>query len=126
MNKTLALGVVALLSLSSCDNDANVASRNLSTAADSFQIVRRVVFYNGITGEYILEVTGLCSLGNTDTSQRMSVTCKVGPGQFKKHFLGLSNNVSFFAEQLDPFPTSTYFYKVVFKPSVIIPAVELR
>lgn len=126
LSKSIGLACLGLLALSSCDKDADVASRNLSAAADNFEINRRVVFYNGITGEYILEIEGLCALGNTDTGKRMSVTCKVGPGSYKKHFLGLSDNVTFFAEQVEPAKASTYFYRVVFKPSVIIPAVELR
>jgi hypothetical protein len=116
---------VVLLALSGC-NDADVASSNISKAADNFEINRRVVFYNGITGEYILQIEGLCSLGNNDTARRMSVICKTGPGVFKKHFLGLSDNVTFFAEQVEAAPASPYHYRVVFKPSVIIPHVELR
>lgn len=118
--------VVAMLALAGCDKDADVASRNISTAADNFEIQRRVVFYNGITGEYILQIEGLCSLGNQDTAKRMSVICKTGPATFKKHFLGLSDNVTFFAEQMEPAPASTYRYRVVFKPTVIIPAIEVR
>lgn len=121
-----ALALLGLLALASCDKDADVASRNLSTAADNFEINRRVIFYNGITGEYILQIEGLCALGNSDTYKRMSVTCKTGPGAYKKHFLGLSDNVTFFAEQIEPAKASTYFYRVVFKPTVIVPAVELR
>jgi hypothetical protein len=118
--------LAALLAVSGCGRDADVASRNLSKAADMFEINRRVVFYNGITGEYILSVEGLCALGNEDTAQRMSVTCKVGPESFKKHFLGLSDNVTFFAEQLEPSKQSVYHYRVVFKPQSIIPDVDAR
>lgn len=118
--------LVAALGLMACDKDADVASRNLSTAADNFEIMRRVVFYNGITGEYILQIEGLCSLGNQDSAKRMSVVCKVGPRDYKKHFLGLSDNVTFFAEQIAPAEASTYRYRVVFKPSVIIPDIEVR
>jgi hypothetical protein len=78
-----------------CDSDADVASHNLSKAADQFEIQRRIVFYNGITGGYMLTIEGMCSLGNTDKERRLSVTCKVGPSTFKKHFLGLSDNVRF-------------------------------
>jgi hypothetical protein len=128
MNRTfkLAAALCTLLPLLGCDKDADVASRNISTAADNFEISRRVVFYNGITGEYILQIEGLCSLGNRDSDKRMSVICKTGPGTFKKHFLGLSDNVTFFAEQVDPAPGSTARYRVVFKPSVILPAFEVR
>lgn len=91
----LALGC---LGLSACSSDSDVASKNLSKAADNFEIQRRIVFYNGITGAYILEIEGRCALGNQDSASRLSVTCKTGPDQYKKHFLGLSNNVTYFAE----------------------------
>ena len=120
------LPLLAIFGLSACDKDADVVSRNLSTDADNFKIMRRVVFYNGITGNYILEITGLCSLGNQDTSKRMTVTCRTGSSTYKKHFLGLSDNVTFFAEQIEPANASSYFYKVVFKPSTIIPEIEIR
>lgn len=107
-------------------SDADVASYNLSKAADQFQIVRRIVFYNGVTGEYILVVEGRCSLGNTDPSGQLTVTCKTGEDEYKKHFLGLSDNVTYFAEQLDSKNVSVDHYKVIFKPSVIIPDVDLK
>jgi hypothetical protein len=127
MKKIFAALLVALSALMvGCQPAADVASRNLSKAADEFEINRRVVFYNGISGEYILSVEGLCSLGNQDTAQRMSVTCKVGPESYKKHFLGLSDNVTFFAEQLEPSKQSVYHYRVIFKPQTIIPDVDAK
>ena len=109
-----------------CATDADVASQNLSYEANQFRIMRRVVFYNSITGDYILSIEGLCSLGNNDTNERMSVTCKTGPNEYKKHFLGLSDNVTFFAEQLKPENVSTYRYKVLFKPATIIPDIDVK
>jgi len=94
-------------------------------AADQFEVYRRIVFYNGITNEYMLEIDGLCSLGNNDPAGRLSVTCKTGPGTYKKHFLGLSDNVTYFAEQLDPLLVNSYQYRVVFRPAQIIPDIEL-
>jgi protein involved in sex pheromone biosynthesis len=120
-----ALMGVALL-LSGCMSDADVASTNLSKAADQFEITRRIVFYNGITGEYMLTIEGLCSLGNYDTTRSLSVTCKTGHQAFKKHFLGLSDNVTYFVEQMEAMPVSTYHYRVIFKPSVIIPDIDYR
>lgn len=126
MKTTLAVITIACLPILACDRDADIASRNLSQAADMFEIDRRVVFYNGITGEYILSVEGRCSLGNSDTAGRMSVTCKVGPNAYKKHYLGLSHNVTFFAEQLDTKDVSVYRYRVIFKPLAIVPDVDPR
>lgn len=116
---------IALGSLASC-TDADVASKNLSTAADYFQINRRIVFYNGITGGYMLSIEGLCSLGNADSTKQLTVTCKTGANEYKKHFLGLSDNVTYFVEQLEGANVSAYHYKVIFKPEVIIPDLEIR
>jgi hypothetical protein len=112
--------------LSACGNQADVASRNLSTAADNFEINRRVVFYNGITDTYMLTIEGRCSLGNADKAQQVTITCKTGEGSFKKHFLGLSDNVTFFVEQLDGAGVSTYHYRVMFRPQSIVPDVDFQ
>lgn len=117
---------LALLVLAGCDSASNVASRNLSTASDNFEIQRRFVFYNGITGEYLLTIEGLCSKDNSSTDRTLGVVCKTGPTEYKKHMLGLSDNVTWFMEQLKPGQVSEYHYKVVFKPSVIIPDIEVR
>lgn len=123
--KKLILASAILAVLAGC-NDADVASRNLSTAADNFQIERRVVFYNGINGEYMLTIEGLCSLGNDDKPKEVTITCKTGEKSYKKHFLGLSDNVTYFVEQMDATDASVYHYKVVFKPSVIIPDISIK
>ena len=127
MNKLtkILISAITLSALAAC-SDADVASRNLSVAADNFEITRRVVFYNGITGDYILSVEGRCALGNADDPGELTVTCKTGPAAYKKHFLGLSDNVTYFMEQLESADVSTYHYRVVFKPSVIIPDIEIR
>ena len=123
----LITGAVMLAGgLTACSSDADVASHNLSKAADNFQIYRRVVFYNGITGDYILEVDGFCSIGNYDTGNKLSITCKMPDGKYVKHYLGQSDNVTWFAEQLQTADVSTQRYKVIFKPSTILPDVDLR
>ncbi len=124
MHKILA--AIASVALLTACNEADIASRNMSKAADMFEVQRRVVFYNGITGDYILSIEGLCSLGNNDKAGTLSVTCKTAPDAYKKHFLGLSDNVTFFAEQLEAKNVSTYHYRVIFKPQAIIPDVDFR
>lgn len=123
----LKLAIVAALpiALSAC-NPADVASANLSKAADNFEVSRRIVFYNGITDTYMLSIEGLCSLGNNDSAGQLTVTCKTGPDEFKKHFLGLSDNVTYFVEQLDAASVSTFHYRVMFRPQTIIPDVDFQ
>lgn len=121
--RKLALAALALVVLASCSTDAEVASRNLSTAADQFEVDRRVVFFNGITDTYLLSIEGRCSI--EDQGRQLEVTCKIGDGQFKKHFLGLSDNVSYFVEHLQSTNADTTRYRVVFKPESIVPDVDL-
>lgn len=113
------------LLLAGCPRDAEVASYNLSYEADQFKIYRRVVFYNGITDNYILVVEGYCSI-DVDLDGDLTVTVKTGDGKYLKHFLGLSDNVTYFAEQLQAEDVSTGRYRVLFKPSVIIPEIEVK
>lgn len=118
--------ILIALSTVSCVREADVVSQNISNAADNFEINRRIVFYNGVTGDYVLTIEGLCSIGNFDKEREVSIVCKTGPAIYKKHFLGLSDNVTFFSEQLESAEVSKYHYKVTFKPSVLVPDIEVR
>lgn len=125
MKKAL-IAVAVIAALAGCDNDASIASRNLSQAADMFEIQRRIVFYNGITGEYLLNIEGRCSIGSAIETKAVAVTCKTGEGQYKKHFLGLSDNVTYVAEQVESAGVSVYHYRVIFKPQAILPNVDFE
>lgn len=122
-NVAVVLGLVAVLA--GC-TDAEIASRNLSKASDQFEVDRRVVFYNGITGEYMLVIEGKCSIHADNRDAKLEVTCKTGPEQFKKHFLGLSDNVSYVVEQVESKGVSTAHYRVVFKPQTVLPDLDVR
>lgn len=52
--------------LTSCTDDAYIATHNIKKAADNFEVNRRIVFYNGITDKYILEIEGRCSIDLND------------------------------------------------------------
>lgn len=121
------LGVALMAGLVvACGTDAQIASANLSKAADHFEVNRRIVFYNGITDAYIMTLEGRCSIKADKLDGQLEVTCMTGPNEFKKHFLGISDNVTYFVEHLDATVASTYHYRVVFKPMSIIPAIEFR
>ena len=123
MKKYIGLFAVLAIVLSACVSDADVASQNLSVAAEQFEVDRRVVFFNGITDTYLLEIQGKCSIEDQDI--QLEVTCKTGPEEFKKHFLGLSDNVSYFVEQLEPIGIDVFHYRIIFKPEVIIPDIDI-
>lgn len=121
----ILLGAMMMIMLAAC-SEADTVSQNLSKSADSFQVERRVVFFNGITDKYLLTIEGLCSLGNNDDPKKLSVTCKVGKNKYKKHYLGLSDNVSFFVEQTDAKYEDPYHYKVLFRPQEIVPGIDIQ
>lgn len=123
--KLLAAIVVATI-LAACSSDAQMASHNLSKAADMFQIERRIVFYNGITGDYLLSIEGRCSIQKDNQDKQLEVVCKTSEAEFKKHFLGISDNVTYFAEQIGEAQVSVYRYKVIFRPSALVPDVDVK
>ena len=124
MKKLVSTSIVASVCLlfAGC-SDAEVVSHNLSKDADMFKIERRVIFYNGVTGDYMLSIEGKCSI--EPENKKLAVTCKVGDGKYKKHYLGLSDNVTYFVEQLEEKNVSAYHYKVIFKPQAIIPDIDM-
>ena len=127
MRKLITALLVGLsaLSLAGCD-DSTVATRNLVKAADNFEVNRRIVFYNGITDTYMLEIEGRCSISLNEKGTAFNVICDLGNGNYKRHTLVLSDNVTAFVEQIEPNKVSTNFYRVTFKPSVIVPNVDVR
>ena len=119
-----ALMVTVPIVLSGCTStDADVAASNISKAAEQFEVARRIVFINGITDKYLLEIDGYCSVETSESALggSIEVTCKIGPGKFKKSFLGLSDNVTYMVEQIDPIDVSVTRYRVIFKPEAIVP-----
>src|SRR5574343_317096 len=86
-----------ILGVTSC-SDANVVSRNISSDADNFKVNRRIIFLNGITNDYLLVIEGLCSIGKSDVTNSITVVCKTGPDSYKKHAVGISDNVTYFSQ----------------------------
>jgi len=118
--KALLIGLilVPVVLVTGCSAPADTVSQNLSKDADDFKIMRKVVLYNGITDTYTLAVTGFCSLNNDSGD---SVTCKVDDGTYLKHIFRMGDNMTLFAEQLEPAEAKATRYKVYFRPETILP-----
>ena len=124
----LALIIIPAILVGCGQTAATIASKNLSTEAEQFKIARQIVFINGITDKYLAVVRGYCSVqtGASLLSGSLEVTCKVGPGQYKKDFFGLSDNVTYMVQQINPAAVSTSRYEVIFRPSTLIPDIEVK
>lgn len=123
--KLVTIAAALMLSLGAC-TPAQTASYNLSNDSDNFRVMRRVVFVNGITDKYLLSIEGLCSITKDKEDAQLEVTCKTGDNKYKKHYLGISDNVTYFVEQMDPASVDTFHYKVQFRPEELLPDVDVQ
>lgn len=126
-SRIAAIGITALVgvaALTGCSSKANVVSQNISTAADNFQIDRQIVFYDIWTGQTMLEVDGLCSIDNSNG--QVAVTCEVAPGKYTKDYLGKSTNVTWFEHQISPARVSNAHYRVIWRPSTVVPQINVQ
>ena len=120
-----ALAAVTLaLGLGACSTDAEVARHNMDKDAEQFNIDRRIVFINGITDEYMLEVTGKCSY--TPEGYQVVVICKTGDDEYVKHSMIRSDNTTVVVEQTEAVPVDVYHHKVIFRPESILPDVDIE
>lgn len=114
MKKIFAMFLVLLMcfSLCACTAAENV-NYNLSQAADNFECVRKITVYNARTDLIVMEMEGLMSLSNSATNE-LVVTCKTGPGEYKKNYIYLNDYVIYVVEDITGTTTNPYHYKVHF------------
>lgn len=115
--------LVAASLLTGCTSDADTASRNISTAAEQFEINRRVTIIHPITGDVTFEVEGRCSVESAESflPGALEITCKIGPNEFVKHFEVVGDNGQVNIQQLDTIDASVYHHRVIIKPENILP-----
>ena len=125
MNKILSVIVaVFAVAMSGCGNEADVARVNMTTAADNFELMRRIVFYNVRLGQNVVTVEGKCSIEYGLT--RAEYVCKIGDGKFIRNFVGNGNDIVAIVEQMDPVPVNVYHFRRTFMPQAIIPDIDFR
>lgn len=119
---TLA-AVAAAAMLTGCSSDADTARQNLSTAAEQFEINRRITIVNGITDKVEFEVEGRCSVesGESMLPGGLEVACKIGPNEYVKHFAVLGDNGLAMIQQLDTTDVSVYHHRIIIKPENLLP-----
>lgn len=129
-NKTkigaLAVGVAAAAALlTGCTSDADQASKNIATAAESFEVQRTIVGINGITGKTIFFAEGRCSF-EYPSGGRVDVTCKYSKDEYRKHVFILGDQDSVVVTQEKAIDVSEYHTRVVLKPQNILPEFDIQ
>ena len=115
----LLLTGICIFSLIGC-NQAERVSQNLSQEADNFNVVRKVTVIDCITGDTMFQVSGKISI-TADTSDNQLEIISEENGNYKKHFIGLSDNVSYVVEQVDVKDVDKYKFTINYNPKMWIP-----
>lgn len=110
------MGVV----LTGC-TQADRVSHNLSKEADNFNVVRQLTVINCIEGDVLFQMTGKMSIKADVADNQLEVIIENENGLYKKHFIGLSDNVTYVVEDLDITNVSKYRYTLNYNPKMWIP-----
>lgn len=119
---TLILAICLIIVLFTGCTQAERASYNLSKEADNFNVVRQLTVINCIEGDVVFQMTGKLSIVADTTDNQLEVTVEDG-GTYVKHFIGLSDNVTYVVEDLNlgDNAVSKYRYTLNFNPNMWIP-----
>ena len=121
--------ILALLSvlltatvLTGCGTEAQRVSYNLSQQADNFNVVRQLTVINCIEGDVLFQMTGKMSI-TADTADNQLEIIVEDNGTYVKHFVGLSDNVTYGVEDLNLGANEVNKYKYIlnFNPKMWIP-----
>ena len=114
MKKIFAVLLVLLMCFSMCAcTAAENVNYNLSQAADNFECLRKITVYNARTDLIVMEMEGAMSISNNGSNE-LVVTCKTGPGEYKKNYIYLNEYVIYVVEDITGIQTNPYHYKVHF------------
>lgn len=120
MGILLITGILAA-TLTGCDTEANRVSYNLSQEADNFNDVRQVTVINCLQGDTLFQMTGKMSITADTDDNQLEIIVEDENGDYKKHFIGLSDNVTYVVEDITSKDVEKYKYTLNFNPNMWIP-----
>lgn len=124
MKKVKWMIFVSAMLLTACSK-ADRISYNVSREADDMNIVRKVTVINAIQGEILYQMTGKMSIRADSSDQQLEIVAEAEDGGYKKHFIGLSDNVTYIVEDITGADVSDTKYRLIFNPDMVIP-VEVK
>lgn len=116
----VGLGLIVGLSTIGC-SEAERVSQNLSKEADNFNVVRQLTVINCIEGDVLFQMTGKMSITADTSDNQLEVIVENEDGTYTKHFVGLSDNVTYVVEQIASKEVSKYKYTLNYNPKMWIP-----
>lgn len=108
------------LTITAC-TEAERVSYNISKDADNFNQIRQLTVINCIKGDILFQMTGKMSITADVGENQLEIIVEDEYGRYKKHFVGLSDNVTYVVEDITSDTTDKYQYQLNFNPNMWIP-----
>lgn len=110
--------MVLVVSLGGC-RQADKVSRNLSLEADNFNVTRKLTVINQRTDTMLFRMIGNFSV--KQSSGDLDIIGENEDGTYYKHFIYLSDEITYIVEDLGKTTVNRYKYEINFNPNMIIP-----
>ena len=96
----LAIAMMAAGIITGCSEKDRVES-NLTKEADNFNVVRQLTVINCLEGDVLFQMTGKMSITADTEDNQLEIIVENDDDTYVKHFVGLSDNVTYVIEDLN-------------------------
>ena len=119
----IAMVVLAIGMLVGCETEVSRVEYNLTQEADNFNIVRQLTVINCLQGDVLFQMTGKMSITADVDDNQLEIIVENDDGNYTKHFVGLSDNVTYTIEDLNlgKNDVEKYKYTLNFNPNMWLP-----
>lgn len=117
----IAMLMIGCFTLFTGCNEADRVSYNLSKEADNFNDVRQITVINCLQGDVLFQMTGKMSIQADVEENQLEIIVENENGAYKKHFIGLSDNVTYVVEDITSKNVDKYQYILNFNPKMWLP-----
>lgn len=116
------IAVSAAAGITAC-SEASRVERNLTKEADNFNVVRQLTVINCLQGDVLFQMTGKMSITADTGDNQLEIIVENDDGNYTKHFVGLSDNVTYTVEDLNlgANDVDKYKYTLNFNPNMWLP-----
>ncbi|MDD3404097.1 MAG: hypothetical protein PHQ72_12205 [Hespellia sp.] len=117
---------VVILNGCSWEDEADVASYNISKEADNFNVYRKVTVLNNQSDMTMLEFEGWCSITKDNTDNQLEITYRVGEDSYYKDFIGLNDRTTYVITQIDGSNVDKYHYEWLYHSNGDLIPIEIK
>lgn len=116
------IAVSAAAGITACSEASRVES-NLTKEADNFNVVRQLTVINCLQGDVLFQMSGKMSITADVSDNQLEIIVENEDGNYTKHFVGLSDNVTYTIEDLNlgANDVNKYQYTLNFNPNMWLP-----